>query len=78
MKVVLDTNVLLVSIPFGKRFYPIFDAFLNGAFDLCFTTDILRACWGFFRRAQNGSFSAIYHLFSVTYDPAILLQKREN
>jgi predicted nucleic acid-binding protein len=41
MRVVLDTNVLLVSIPFGKPYYPIFNAFLNGAFELCVTTDIL-------------------------------------
>ena len=41
MKVVLDTNVLLVALPFGKPYYPIFDAFLNGEFNLCVTTDIL-------------------------------------
>lgn len=41
MKVVLDTNILLVAIPFGTPYYPIFDAFLNGAFTLCLTTDIL-------------------------------------
>lgn len=41
MRVVLDTNVLLVSIPFGTPYYPIFDAFLNGAFEICVTTDIL-------------------------------------
>lgn len=41
MKVVLDTNVLLVAIPFGTLYYPIFDAFLNGVFELCVTTDIL-------------------------------------
>lgn len=41
MRAVLDTNVLLVSIPFGTPYYPIFDAFLNGRFELCITTDIL-------------------------------------
>jgi len=41
VRVVLDTNVLLVSIPFGTPYYPIFDAFLNGRFELCITTDIL-------------------------------------
>lgn len=41
MRVVLDTNVLLVSIPFRTPYYPIFDAFLNGIFELCITTDIL-------------------------------------
>lgn len=41
MKVVLDTNVLLVSIPFHTPYYPIFRAFLDGEFSLCVTTDIL-------------------------------------
>lgn len=41
MKIVLDTNVLLVAIPFGTPYYPIFNAFLNGAFELCVATDIL-------------------------------------
>lgn len=41
MKVVLDTNVLLVAIPFGTPYYPIFDAFLIGEFSICLTTDIL-------------------------------------
>ncbi len=41
MRVVLDTNVLLVAIPFGTPYYPIFDAFLSGDFSLCLTTDIL-------------------------------------
>ncbi len=41
MKVVLDTNILVVSIPLHTRYYPIFDAFLNGHFSLCVTTDIL-------------------------------------
>lgn len=41
MKIVLDTNVLLVAIPFGTSYYPIFDAFLNGTFEHYITTDIL-------------------------------------
>jgi putative PIN family toxin of toxin-antitoxin system len=41
MKIVLDTNVLLLAIPFGTLYYPVFDAFLNGAFELCVTSDIL-------------------------------------
>jgi putative PIN family toxin of toxin-antitoxin system len=41
MKVVLDTNVLVVSIPLHTRYYPIFDAFLRGHYSLCITTDIL-------------------------------------
>ena len=41
MKVVLDTNVLLVSISRKSSYFPIFDAFLNGSIQLCVTTDIL-------------------------------------
>jgi len=41
MKVVLDTNVLLVSISRKSNYFPIFDAFLNGSIQLCVTTDIL-------------------------------------
>ncbi len=41
MRVVLDTNVLLVAIPFHTPYYPIFRSFLNGEFSICVTTDIL-------------------------------------
>ncbi len=41
MKIVLDTNVLLVSISRKSEYFPIFDAFLNGHIQLCVTTDIL-------------------------------------
>ncbi len=41
MKVVLDTNVLLVAISRKSDYYSIFDAFLQGKFELCVTTDIL-------------------------------------
>ncbi|MEQ8705123.1 MAG: putative toxin-antitoxin system toxin component, PIN family [Phaeodactylibacter sp.] len=41
MKVVLDTNVLLVSISPKSRFRPIFDAFITERYKLCVTTDIL-------------------------------------
>lgn len=41
MKIVLDTNVLLVSFSRKSMFRPIFEAFLNEAFILCVTTDIL-------------------------------------
>lgn len=41
MKVVLDTNVLLVSIPSQSLYHPVFKAFLDEAYTLCVTTDIL-------------------------------------
>jgi putative PIN family toxin of toxin-antitoxin system len=41
MRVVLDTNVLLVSISRKSRFHPIFQAFEENRYDLYVTTDIL-------------------------------------
>jgi putative PIN family toxin of toxin-antitoxin system len=41
MKVVIDTNVLLVSFSTKSNFRWIFDSFLNEDFTLCVTTDIL-------------------------------------
>lgn len=40
MKVVLDTNVLIVSIPDRSKFRPIWDAYLNNNITLIVTTDI--------------------------------------
>lgn len=41
MKIVLDTNVLLVSVSPRSPWHPIFLAFLQGKFSLAVTTDIL-------------------------------------
>lgn len=41
MKIVLDTNSLLVSISRDSKYRPIFDAFLNEKFDLLISNDIL-------------------------------------
>ena len=41
MKIVLDTNVLLVSISRKSPFNWIFQNLIDGAFSLCVTTDIL-------------------------------------
>lgn len=41
MRVVLDTNVLLVSIAISSRYRPIFEALLNGRFTLVVSNDIL-------------------------------------
>ena len=41
LRVVLDTNVLLVAIPIGSRLRWIYDAFLAEKFMLCVTTEIL-------------------------------------
>jgi putative PIN family toxin of toxin-antitoxin system len=41
MRVVLDTNVLLVSIALRSRYRPIFDALLNGQYILVISNDVL-------------------------------------
>jgi putative PIN family toxin of toxin-antitoxin system len=41
LRIVLDTNIFLVSLPSKSPFRPIFDAFLDKKFDLIVSTDIL-------------------------------------
>jgi len=41
LKVVLDTNVLIVAVSRRSRHFPIFEALLQGRYELCVTTDIL-------------------------------------
>jgi putative PIN family toxin of toxin-antitoxin system len=41
MRVVLDTNVLLISIPTRSEYRPIFDALLNAKFELAISNEIL-------------------------------------
>jgi uncharacterized protein len=41
MKVVIDTNVLLVSFSRNSNYYWIFDSFLKEKITICVTTDIL-------------------------------------
>ncbi len=41
MKIVLDTNVLLISIPSKSKYRPIFDCLLQGKFELFLTNEIL-------------------------------------
>jgi predicted nucleic acid-binding protein len=41
MKVVLDTNVLLVSIPKKSKYRAIFDALIDGHFNAVISNDIL-------------------------------------
>lgn len=41
MNIVLDTNVLLVSLPTHSKYYPIYQALLNKTFDLYVSNEIL-------------------------------------
>ena len=40
MRVVLDTNVLLVALPSRSRVHPVFDAFRRGRLTLCLSSEI--------------------------------------
>ncbi len=41
MKIILDTNALLVSLPLKSKYHPIFEYLLNGKFTLLISNDIL-------------------------------------
>lgn len=41
MKIVLDSNALLVSIPKNSPYRPIFDSFLTEKFSLCLSNEVL-------------------------------------
>lgn len=41
MKVVLDTNILLVSLPSKSKYRPIFDSLLNGKIHIAITNEII-------------------------------------
>lgn len=41
MKIVLDTNVLLVSLPSHSKYFPIYHALLTKQFDLCVSNEII-------------------------------------
>lgn len=41
MRIILDTNILLVSVSKKSRYYWVFEAFLKKEYELCVTTDIL-------------------------------------
>lgn len=40
MKIVIDTNIFLVSLPEKSKYRPIFNAYLNNTVDVIITTDI--------------------------------------
>lgn len=42
MILVIDTNVMLMSLPKISKYRPIFDAFLGGKFQLAITEDVLQ------------------------------------
>ncbi len=54
IRVVLDTNVLLVSIPSQSKYRPIFNAILNGKIELIISNDIINEYVEIIERKTNG------------------------
>ena len=42
MKIVLDTNCLLVALPISSHYRSVWDAFRRGKFTLCYSTEMLQ------------------------------------
>lgn len=55
MNVILDTNALLVSIPKKSVYRPIFDALIDGKFELTLSNDILSEYIEILQRKTNPS-----------------------
>lgn len=58
MKIVLDTNLLLVSISRRSEIHRIFEALLDGAYELCVSTDILLEYEEIIGRQMGAAFAA--------------------
>lgn len=58
MKIVLDTNLLLVSISRRSETHRIFEALLDGDYELCVSTDILLEYEEIIGREMGATFAA--------------------
>ncbi len=58
MKVVIDTNVLLVSLPRRSKYHPIFLHLLQRRYELCLTSDILNEYEEIFAEKANPEVAA--------------------
>ena len=81
MKVVIDTNILLVSLPVRSKYRPIFDAYLKSTISIIITTDIYleyleilhtqakegiaRYIEDSFRSAENVTVSNVYYYWNL-------------
>ncbi|HRJ15851.1 MAG TPA: putative toxin-antitoxin system toxin component, PIN family [Saprospiraceae bacterium] len=59
MRVVLDTNVLLVSLPRTSADHLILQELLNGRYTICVTTDILNEYAEIFQRKANSEVASL-------------------
>lgn len=74
MRVVLDTNVLLISIPKTSHYRPIFDAILDGQYTLIISNEILSEYVDILSRHINPSIAVniqIFLIFRPTSTPSI-------
>ncbi|MFN7118862.1 MAG: putative toxin-antitoxin system toxin component, PIN family [Saprospiraceae bacterium] len=53
MRIVIDTNVLLVSLPRRSKYHPIFLQLLQNRYELCLTSDILNEYEEVFAEKSN-------------------------
>lgn len=69
MRVVLDSNILLVAIGKNSRFRPIWFAFINGEFELGLTQDILLEYEEVLQEhSAPGAFTIISNIFAESPD----------
>jgi putative PIN family toxin of toxin-antitoxin system len=57
MKVVVDTNCLLRILPEKSEYHCLWDAFVYGKFELCYTTDILQEYEEILSRFYSSAFT---------------------
>ncbi len=72
MKIVMDTNILLVSIPKKSKYRPIFDGLLNGDYELVISNEILSEYVEIIEKKTNVTIAnniaeAILNLKNVTH-----------
>lgn len=69
MIIILDTNVLLVSVGKASRFRPIWDAFVMGKFQLGLTQEILNEYEEVFQElSAPGTFGMVANIFTESPD----------
>lgn len=71
MKIVIDTNVLLVSLPRHSKYHLIFLQLLQKRYELCITTDILNEYEEIFTQKANHEV-AVQALEIITQLPNII------
>ena len=71
MRAVLDTNVLLISLPTRSEYRTIFDALLNGKFELAISNEILSEYVELLERKANAIIAANIAELLLNYDNVV-------